>query len=496
MRFPLSTFSADAIAGLAGPAGLAARRADAAERLAAASLPSTDEEVWRYSRIDELDLDGFTPGAVTSTVDHGDLGRASVLRGDDAAGALGDLPESSDALTWLHHALAADPIVIDVPAGVTVADSIVVRHQGPADAVAAAPQLVVRAGADSEVRVVEVFEGGGAGLLLPATSITLAGAARVGYVGVQQLDRAAWSVGTLDIEADAQASVTAGLAGFGGDYTRVRTDCRLVGRGATGDLLAAYFGDGDQTLDYRTFQDHVAPDTTSNLLFKGTVSDRSRSVYTGLIRVAKDGAGHQRLPDQPQHQALRGGVGRVRAQPPDREQRRALQPRVRRRADRRGAALLPREPRRAHPGRRAPHRRRVLRRGVRPAARQRPAPRARRRRRGQARARCSHEASSSASGRSRTSPDGKALRVEIGDRAVVVVRIGDDVYALGDRCSHQDISLSEGEVDCDEKLIECWKHGSAFSLVDRRARVAPGHQAGARLRGPRRRRRDRGGGRR
>jgi Fe-S cluster assembly protein SufD len=108
---------------------------------------------------------------------------------------------------------------------------------------------------------------------------------------VQQLDRAAWSIGTVEIDAEAQASVTAGLAGFGGDYARVRTDCRLVGRGATGDLLAAYFGDGDQTLDYRTFQDHVAPDTTSNLLFKGTVSDRSRSVYTGLIRVAKGARG-------------------------------------------------------------------------------------------------------------------------------------------------------------------------------------------------------------
>jgi 3-phenylpropionate/trans-cinnamate dioxygenase ferredoxin subunit len=61
-------------------------------------------------------------------------------------------------------------------------------------------------------------------------------------------------------------------------------------------------------------------------------------------------------------------------------------------------------------------------------------------------------------------PEGKALRVEIGGHAIVLVRIGDDVYALGDVCSHQDISLSEGDVDCDEKLIECWKHGSAFSL--------------------------------
>lgn len=61
-------------------------------------------------------------------------------------------------------------------------------------------------------------------------------------------------------------------------------------------------------------------------------------------------------------------------------------------------------------------------------------------------------------------PEGKPHRVEIGDHVVTVVRIGDDVYAIGDRCSHQDISLSEGDVDCEDKLIECWKHGSAFSL--------------------------------
>jgi 3-phenylpropionate/trans-cinnamate dioxygenase ferredoxin subunit len=61
-------------------------------------------------------------------------------------------------------------------------------------------------------------------------------------------------------------------------------------------------------------------------------------------------------------------------------------------------------------------------------------------------------------------PDGTARRVEVGDHVVAVVRIGDDVYAIGDRCSHQDISLSEGEVLCEDKQIECWKHGSAFSL--------------------------------
>ena len=80
-------------------------------------------------------------------------------------------------------------------------------------------------------------------------------------------------------------------AGLGGEYARTRTDCHLVGRGATGTLEAAYFGEGDQTLDFRTFQQHAAPDTTSNLLFKGAVGDRSKSVYTGLIRVENEARG-------------------------------------------------------------------------------------------------------------------------------------------------------------------------------------------------------------
>jgi 3-phenylpropionate/trans-cinnamate dioxygenase ferredoxin subunit len=59
---------------------------------------------------------------------------------------------------------------------------------------------------------------------------------------------------------------------------------------------------------------------------------------------------------------------------------------------------------------------------------------------------------------------GTARRFDIGDHRIAVVRIGDDFYALGDRCSHADFSLSEGEVWEDEREIECPKHGSTFSL--------------------------------
>ena len=70
-----------------------------------------------------------------------------------------------------------------------------------------------------------------------------------------------------------------------------------------------------------------------------------------------------------------------------------------------------------------------------------------------------------------------ARRSRVDGVAVAVVRIDDDVYAIGDVCSHANVSLSEGEVWCDEREIECPKHGSTFDLHDRRADHAAGHPA-------------------
>jgi 3-phenylpropionate/trans-cinnamate dioxygenase ferredoxin subunit len=59
---------------------------------------------------------------------------------------------------------------------------------------------------------------------------------------------------------------------------------------------------------------------------------------------------------------------------------------------------------------------------------------------------------------------GEAKRFDLGRLRLAVVRIDDDWYVIGDRCTHQDISLAEGEVYADTREIECWKHGSCFSL--------------------------------
>ena len=59
---------------------------------------------------------------------------------------------------------------------------------------------------------------------------------------------------------------------------------------------------------------------------------------------------------------------------------------------------------------------------------------------------------------------GTARRVDVGGIPVAVVRIGDEVYAISDVCSHANVSLSEGEVWADERELECPKHGSTFDL--------------------------------
>jgi 3-phenylpropionate/trans-cinnamate dioxygenase ferredoxin subunit len=63
-------------------------------------------------------------------------------------------------------------------------------------------------------------------------------------------------------------------------------------------------------------------------------------------------------------------------------------------------------------------------------------------------------------------PVGEARRFTVGKAKIALVHLDEGWYALGDTCSHQKISLSEGEIHAESKMLECWKHGSCFSLID------------------------------
>ncbi len=290
------------------------------------TLPSTDEEVWRYSRIADLDLDAYHPastdGAAAGRGPGSDRGRArhgaragrdgrrrqrahrrtsrstclasTSPAGDDRTLVGSVMSEPTDVFAGMNGDFGGDVVTVRIAPGANVEAPIVVAHWSDETDVATFPRLVVAVGEDSHARVIDYHASAARRADAHACrspSSRSSGAARLGYLNAQNLGLATWQIGSQVSTVDADATFTSTAAAFGGDYARQRTDCRLVGRGATGRLRAVYFGEDEQMLDFRTFQDHAAPDTTSNLLFKGAVGGHSRSVYTGLIRVRKNARG-------------------------------------------------------------------------------------------------------------------------------------------------------------------------------------------------------------
>ena len=204
------------------------------------------------------------------------------------------MTEATDLYAELNTAFAAAPIVIDVPDGLSVSAPVVVTHFTASDGIVTLPRVVARVGADASITILDHHSSADvAALTLPVAELAVGAGGSLRYMAVNQLGPRAWQIAS-QVAAAAQASSTlmASVA-LGGDYARVRTDCRLVGRGATGDLLAAYFGERrpDARLPHAS-RTTRAPDTTSNLLFKGAVAGPAHARCTrGLIRVAQGGPG-------------------------------------------------------------------------------------------------------------------------------------------------------------------------------------------------------------
>jgi Fe-S cluster assembly protein SufD len=121
-----------------------------------------------------------------------------------------------------------------------------------------------------------------------AEELFLEQGSKLEYVSIQNLSRGTWHFAThhARVERDAELDWIAG--GFGSKKGKVRIQNDMAGQGATSRVTGAYFTDGEQHLDYDTFQEHIAPNTTSDFAFKGALRDRSTAVWRGMIRVERD----------------------------------------------------------------------------------------------------------------------------------------------------------------------------------------------------------------
>lgn len=325
------------------PSWLVERRSAAAARAAELANPTSEEEVWRYSRIDQLDPDryrvcggggvdpqsgkrpaeefllqeqrdllerigslaglvvthngrvmaveSFCHGVAVSTSSTEDAG---LTGGSNRSDLFDRAAPPDDRLSALAEAALGEVVFVEVAPNAAVEGPVLVFNllTSEAEGTLVAPRLVVHVGESAEVTVVEFFAGANVdSLVLPVTSLLADRAANLRYTSIQQLGDQVWNIAHQGSEVGSDATLTSVAVALGAHYGRLRADANLAGHGGTSNLLAVYFGEGEQQLDFRTFQLHTAPRTTSDLLFKGAVSGTAHSVYTGDIRIAKGAVG-------------------------------------------------------------------------------------------------------------------------------------------------------------------------------------------------------------
>jgi Fe-S cluster assembly protein SufD len=293
-----------------------APRADLLKRYQSLPLPTTADEHWRFT-----DLKGFDPD---SYVQNGHVGGQSLAVSSEAmveidvaglasvredgieierspAGItfepLGDHERLGRLIGWdekfaAHNAaLWKHGLLVHVPAGTVLEQPLYVRISNASDQGSLFWRLLVIAGRESRFSLIEEYasaDPGLAGYSNAAVELFVEQAARLEYVSLQNLSRETWHFATHHgrVERDAELDWVAG--GFGSKKGKIRIQNDLAGQGATSRVTGAYFADGEQHLDYDTFQEHIAPHTTSDFAFKGALRDTATAVWRGMIRVERD----------------------------------------------------------------------------------------------------------------------------------------------------------------------------------------------------------------
>jgi Fe-S cluster assembly protein SufD len=189
----------------------------------------------------------------------------------------------------LHAALWSGGTFVYVPKGMEVTLPLVTQTWLGASGGAIFPHTMVIAEEGSQVTLVELFASAPIGRRMLASGvveIVVGAGAEVRYVAIQEWGLPLWEVGSL-IRAQVHRDATfhSLVVALGGGLVKVDVESQLIGPGAACEMLGLYFGSGAQHVDVHTLQDHRAPHTTSDLLYRGAVKDTARSVFAGLIRV-------------------------------------------------------------------------------------------------------------------------------------------------------------------------------------------------------------------
>jgi Fe-S cluster assembly protein SufD len=325
LEHPVSLLDSAPETPAAFPAWFAERQRAAWDRFLATPTPKRGDEAWRFASFKQLDFAAFSRSADVSLVasliqrssalespvakfvfandqllhaesqlpagvvclplaealvSHGDLVREHFMKQDTRLG--------SAKWTALHEANLRNGLFVHVPAHVEVAGSIEVFHWLAGENTAIFPHTLVVTGANAKVRVVDYFQSANAsdaGLCIAVNDLIAGPGSKLDYLAIQAFNEQTKVIQVNETGVAKDASATGFILNTGAVWARNESLSRLEGEGSRSDMLSVSVPAREQEYDQRTFQHHVSPGAASDLLYKNSLYDKSRTIFSGLIFV-------------------------------------------------------------------------------------------------------------------------------------------------------------------------------------------------------------------
>lgn len=230
-----------------------------------------------------LDPDAAAEGVVFCDLDRAAADHSAIVEG--ALHAL--VPTSRTKFTALHGAFRSSGSFLYVPANVKVELPLQTLVWLDSDGAAVFPHTLIVAGEHSEVTFIDRLVSPDLGRALSDAVVEIhAGAgSKVRYVSLQEWGRGVTHLSVQRARLGRDAEVRSLSVSFGADLSRTEFESVMAEPGGFSEMLGLYFADETQHFDHRTLQDHVAPNCTSDLLYKGALKGESRTVYSGWVIV-------------------------------------------------------------------------------------------------------------------------------------------------------------------------------------------------------------------
>ncbi|MET0557384.1 MAG: Fe-S cluster assembly protein SufD [Solirubrobacterales bacterium] len=279
------------------PTWLDERRQRGASLAQSLPLPDHRAKGWEFTDLSGLELDGYSAASASATIEGGE--GATVLPLRDALSShsqlleehLGGLVPVEDPFVARNEAGWRDGVLVHVPAGVRLSEPV--RIEVPVDengsAVAWRTLVVLEEGAEAEV-----WEHWSSpndevdGLLNSVVELSVGQAATLRYVNTQDISEKAWIFATQRAQVERDGRLDWAALGFGSARGKVRMETNLAGPGSEARVTGGYAGGLGQHLDFDTLQEHAAPNTNSDLAFRGVLAAGATAVWRGMIKVDPD----------------------------------------------------------------------------------------------------------------------------------------------------------------------------------------------------------------